>query len=277
MAVSLVCFTGNALLLKHLASAHDASPWLALLYRAVIGFIVMWLLFSRQQGVLNIRRAATHRLLISRGILGALGTAAYYITVPPLGPGKATLIGNTWVIWSAVMAMLVLKERLVSRQIIGIATAIGGLSLLTGADHHLFDAGHVVWEVIAVAGALLAAATVVVIRQLTRTDSSATIFSSQCIYTALLALPVVIANQHHASWLASGLLILAASCAAIGQLAMTEGFRHLPVTVGGAFQVVLPLIITLGSVALFAEPFTLAQAAGAGLILLGGYLTVAMR
>ena len=55
---------------------------------------------------------------------------------------------------------------------------------------------------------------------------------------------------------------------------MTEGFRHLPVAVGGAFQVLLPLTISLGSVALFGETFTTGQIGGALLILAGCFLAV---
>lgn len=284
MLLSLGCFTGNALLLKHLGSEHGVSPWLALLFRAVVGIGIVCIVFpprithreTAARSALDLRRAATSRMLVSRGVLGAFGTAAYYVTLPVLGAGKATLIGNTWVIWSALMAVFMLKEHLVARQLLGIVIAIGGLVMLTGIDHHSVG-GQGVHELIAISGALIAAATVVVIRQLTRTESSATIFASQCIYTALLALPMVIGGGWNASLIQMILLVIAATAAGIGQIAMTEGFRHLPVTTGGAFQVALPLCITLGSIALFNEPFTLPQAAGAALIIIGGYQTVGRK
>ena len=284
MVVSLGCFTTNALLLKHLGSTHGVSAWLALLFRAVVGFGIVCVFFPPRasndpraaRGMLNLRRAATGRGLVSRGVLGAFGTAAYYITLPVLGAGKATLIGNTWVIWSGLMAVFILKEHLVARQIAGIVIAISGLVLLTGVDHHQVS-GQGAYEFIAIAGAFIAAATVVVIRQLTRTESSATIFASQCIYTALLALPFVIMSGLDVSAAQSLLLALAAVAAGIGQLAMTEGFRHLPVTTGGAFQVALPLCITICSIALFDETFSLPQAAGAALIILGGYQAIGAR
>ena len=284
MVLSLVCFTGNALLLKHLGSSPEASPWHALLFRAGVGLVMVCVVFRPrgrpiqpgQISSLDLRRAAFHRMLISRGVLGAWGTAAYYLTLPVLGAGKATLIGNTWVIWSALMAVFMLKEHLVRRQIFGILIAICGLVLLTGFEHHEAE-NHVIDEWIAMSGAVVAAATVVVIRQLTRTESSATIFASQCIYTGLFALPFVLIRGWHLSLTQSTLLTTAAVAAGVGQLAMTEGFRHLPITTGGAFQVALPLCITLGSIALFGESFTLAQAAGAALILFGGYRTIGAR
>lgn len=284
MLVSLACFTGNALLLKYLGSSAAVSPWHALFFRAAVGLAMVWIIFrprdaparDHQIPSLNLRRAAFNRMLISRGVLGAWGTAAYYLTLPVLGAGKATLIGNTWVIWSALMAAFMLKEHLIRRQLFGILIAICGLVLLTGFEHHGTE-NHVMDEWIALSGAVVAAATVVVIRQLTRTESSATIFASQCIYTGLFALPFVAIRGWQLSLSQSSLLATAAVAAGVGQLSMTEGFRHLPITTGGAFQVALPLCITLGGIALFGETFSLAQAAGAALILIGGYRTIGAR
>ena len=119
-----------------------------------------------------------------------------------------------------------------------------------------------------VSGALVAACVVVVIRQLTRTETSGTIFASQCLYAALLALPFCLYLPLPGT-ADIGLLTLAAVLAAVGQIGMTEGFRFLPVSVGGAFQMLLPLLITAGGCLLFAETFSLMQSLGAGLILAG--------
>ena len=116
---------------------------------------------------------------------------------------------------------------------------------------------------------------VVVIRQLTRTETSATIFASQCVYGLLLGVPIALANFTSLGWIDVGLLAAAAVCATFGQLAMTEGFRFLSVAAGGAFQVLVPVIITLSSISLFAEPFSTPQAIGAVLVLWGSFQTVA--
>jgi drug/metabolite transporter (DMT)-like permease len=121
---------------------------------------------------------------------------------------------------------------------------------------------------------LLAAAVVVVIRQLTRTDSSATIYASQCVYGLLIALPFALRHLPHLSGTDYSLLVLAALCASAGQLAMTEGFRFLTVAAGGAFQVMVPLIISLGGVAFFGEHFTGLQVLGGVLILSGSFVAV---
>lgn len=272
MLLSLACFSGNALLLKDLSSHRHVDPWMSMTFRAAVGLLVTVILFA-PAGSLKLRRSFQSWLLASRGVLGALGTAAYYTTIGPLGAGKATLIGNTWTIFAAIMAAFVLHERLGLVKLFGILLALTGLSLLTGlAPGTMAHFGH--HEMIALVGAVLAAAVVVVIRQLTRTESSATIFSSQCIYALLLSLPLAAANFVSLNVTDVLLLTAAALCASIGQLAMTEGFRFLSVAAGGAFQMMVPVVISFASITLFAEPFTFAQAAGGVLVLWGCYHTV---
>ena len=272
MLVSLTCFTGNALLLKDLSSHRHIDPWMSLCFRSVIGLVMTIVLFA-PAGSLKLRRSFQSWLLASRGVLGARGTAAYYTTIGPLGAGKATLIGNTWTIFAAIMAAFVLHEKLGVVKLMGILLALTGLCLLTGmAPGTMAQFGH--HELVALIGAVLAAAVVVVIRQLTRTETSATIFSSQCIYALLLSLPLAAAHFTSLNTMDVVLLVAAALCASIGQLAMTEGFRFLSVAAGGAFQMTVPVLISLASILLFAESFSFAQALGGLLVLWGSYHTV---
>jgi drug/metabolite transporter (DMT)-like permease len=272
MLASLGSFTGNALLIKHCTTDRHIDPWLAMAFRFAVGFLVTWILFGHSGG-LQARRVFLNRLLASRGVMGAFGTAAYYFSIGPLGAGKATLIGNTWTVWAAVIATTVLHERLGVVKFVGILVALVGLGLLTDiSPDSLTRDGR--WELISLGGAILAALVIVVIRQLTRTETSATIFASQCLYGLLLALPFAIRHVGQLSATDYLLVIAAALCAGMGQLSMTEGFRFLTVAAGGAFQMAVPLLISLGGVFFFEEHFTLAQAAGGFLIVAGSFQTV---
>lgn len=272
MLLSITCFTGNSLLIKHCSSVRHIDPWLTMSFRFAFGLLMTVAIFAPSRS-LNIRRSFLSWLLASRGVMGALATAAYYASVGPLGAGKATLIGNTWCVWAAVMAAIMLHERLGWMKVLGIAIAIAGLGLLTDiSPASLAQDGK--WEAISLGGAILAALVVVVIRQLTKTETSATIFASQCIYGLLLALPFAAHNIVQLTGVDCALLTVAAFCAAVGQIGMTEGFRFLTVAVGGAFQITLPLVISIGGILLFDEHFTLVQAIGGGLILAGSFQTV---
>lgn len=272
MMLSLACFTGNSLLIKYCSTDRHIDPWMSVSVRFGVGLVMTICMFA-PSGTLNLQRSFSSWLLASRGVLGALSTAALYLSIGPLGVGKAMLIGNTWCVWAAILAAMVLHERLGLMKLFGIVIAIGGLGLLTDiSPGSLAHNGK--WEAISLVGAVLAAMVVVVIRQLTRTETSATIFASQCIYGLLLAIPFAFSHIIHLSAMDYAIMIAAGLCAGVGQLAMTEGFRFLTVAAGGAFQITLPLVISVGGIFFFDEHFTFMQAMGGLLILAGSFQTV---
>lgn len=275
MIGSLVFFTINALLLKHLSTNVGISPWVTLAFRATIGLLVVRIGFSAS-GSVDFLRAATNKWLVARGLFGVFGSVAYYFTVPPLGAGKATLISNFYVVLAAVMAAIFLNERITPSKIAGNVIACFGLVLLLGVrPEELLQVGFYEW--LALFGALMSAATVVVIRQLTQTESSAMIYTTQCLYILAASLPMAIYVRPQLTIGHIALLMLAGVSATFGQLAMTDGFRYLTVSVGGAFQVLAPMLISFGSVLCFAEAFSVPQMIGAALILVGCYGVVALK
>lgn len=275
MLLSIAFFSANSLTLKHLSQL-NVSPWVALLLRASIGMLVVLTIFRTRSNI-DVRRALTDRLLVGRGLFGVFGTIAYYFTVAELGAGKATLISNTYVVIAALMAAWLLKESFGFGKLAGNALALCGLTLLIASPADLKIFGW--YEALAVFGALMAAGTVIIIRELTRTESTAMIYTSQCLFVLLGCLPFAIGELGRASigWQGWVWLILAGTSATIGQLAMTEGFRHLTVAVGGAFQICVPVVISIGGVWLFHEQFTNGQIIGAILILAGCYWVMVIR
>lgn len=269
MLLSIVFFSINSLTLKHLDQS-NISPWVALLFRAGVGLLLVTLLF-RASGQISFRRATTDRMLAYRGLLGVLGTIAYYFTIPALGPGKATLISNTYVVISALMAVWFLNESFSAGKLVGNLLAFLGLALLIATPAQLMHFGW--YEVLAVFGAFMAAGTIIVIRKLTLTESTAMIYTSQCVYVLIGALPLAVVELLRTSMDMSGItaLVVAGVTATFGQLAMTEGFRHLSVAVGGVFQICVSVVIAIGGVVIFGETFTGAQVVGAVLILGGCY------
>ncbi len=275
MLMSIIFFSVNSLTLKYLSQA-DISPWVALLFRAIVGMLLVVAMFGLG-GQVSFRRAVTDRMLAYRGLLGVLGTIAYYLTIPELGPGKATLINNTYVVISALMAAWFLQEAFSTGKLVGNALAFVGLALLIATPAQLVLFGW--YESLAVFGALMAAGTVIVIRKLTLTESTAMIYTSQCVFVLIGSLPFAVYELQRIQLDYSSLLglVLAGVSATFGQLAMTEGFRHLTVAVGGAFQVCVPVVIAMGGVMLFGEVFTNAQAIGAVLIVGGCYWVMVVR
>lgn len=289
MVMSLLCFTANTLLLKYLGADRKIDPSVALLFRAVIGgAIVLTLMRGRRPP----RLAPIFRdpLLIWRGILGIVGTAAYYWTIPALGAGKASLLGTTYVLFGAVFAAWFLREHLSARKIAWLLVAFAGAALLTGirgstgdGDAHgtaasIADPGstNFFYEGLAIIGAIAAAGTIVLIRHLTTKHAIATIFLAQCAWIGVAATPFALRHFGSLSGHDYVLLGFAALCAGYGQLAMNEGYRLLSVAAGSSVQMALPVMAATGGILLFGESYTLLQIAGVCLILTGSW-QVAVR
>ncbi len=277
MLLSVCGFTINTLLLKYFSSAErEISSMLPLLFRAGIGgFIVI--VFFRGRRPTRVRSVFTEKKLVMRGFSGLLGTAAYYWTVPLLGAGKATLFCNTYVIFAAIIAALCLGESLTKRRFAWLSLAFAGIVLLAGPSAH-GDRFHIgLPEIVAILGALTAAWSVILVRQLVVDHSISTIFLAQCVW---IFLPCALLTAHELPGLTGvewALLIFAATMATFGQLMMNEGYRCLTVASGASLQMLWPVMTALGGLTLFDERFAPLQIVGAVLILFGTWRVSARR
>ena len=264
MLLSAACFTANVLLVRALGTMETANIWLVSCTRFVVGLgmiaAVYWAEF--QPGHLFRRRK-----LIERGLVGGIGVYLTYLTVVKLGAGRATFIGNTYVIWGALLAAWMLREKLRPSVLVGGVAALAGIGLLTNVFSTRAHPG--VFDLLAVAAALLSAYVVVTIRQLHDTEHTSTIFAAQCVFGLLICSVPAVLTYHPLSAGAWAVMLLVGLTAGAGQLTMTRAFRDLPVAEGSLIQMLVPLGIALGGMAFFAERFALHEVIGAALILSG--------
>jgi drug/metabolite transporter (DMT)-like permease len=272
MLGSAAAFIANVLIIRGIGTLETVNVWLISCARFVVGLAVVALAYRREWEPSHLLR---NRKLAARGLVGGLGVAGFYATVVHLGAGRATFINNTYLIWGALLAVFLLRERLGAVLVAGGAAALGGLGLLTGA----FAAGATVsgYDLLAIATAIASGYVVVTIRQLHATEHSATIFSAQCVYGLLICAIPALLHLQALNPLVWTLLVVASVCAGVGQILMTLGFRNLSVAEGSLLQMIVPLGIAAGEVAFFAERFTAIETIGAALILAGCALPALRR
>lgn len=272
MLGSAAAFTANVLLIRALGEVQFVNVWLVSTVRFATGLALLLLFYRRD---LQMARLFTHSKLAVRGIVGSAGVYTFYLTVVHLGAGRATFINNTYVIFGALLAVVMLGERFRAPLAFGSVAALTGLALLTnafgrGAPTNLYD-------LLAVATALGSAYIVITIRQLHATEHTATIFAAQCVYGLLLcAIPAAL-HPEPVTPLAWAVMLLAGGFAAAGQIAMTRAFRDLPVAEGSLLQMLVPLGIAIGGVIFFHEHFATHEVIGAALILAGTAFTAWRR
>jgi drug/metabolite transporter (DMT)-like permease len=97
------------------------------LVRAVVTLALSWIALRRAG--LTVAGPATGRLLL-RGALGCLGLTCFYHSLVTLPLGEATLIQYTNPVFAAVLAALVLHERVGAREIASLAASLVGVALV---------------------------------------------------------------------------------------------------------------------------------------------------
>jgi len=206
--------------------------------------------------------------VIIRGLLGAIGVSFFYITIIELGAARAVVINLTYPIFAALLAAVFLKESLSVKKLFWIVTGFLGLVIFLAPK--ALHSGIGSYDLLAIAGAITAAAVVVLIRDLHKSEHGSTIFASQAVYCGILALPLTLTKE--ASWdlSASGFLFLtlAGFVVAAGQLTMTFAYRHLEVSKGASLQLLLPIATGIGAWIFFDETFGLIELLGAALTLI---------
>jgi drug/metabolite transporter (DMT)-like permease len=264
MLLAAACFVANVLIIRALGRT-GAEVWVISGLRFAAGLGLCLVFHCR---TLDVVALATKPRLILRGLVGGAATYGFYLTVVHLGAGRATLLNNSYVIFSALLAVAMLGEPFRRPLALGAVAALTGLGLLTGAAFGFTRVGS--YDAVALIVALASAWIVVAIRQLHHEGvSTATIFASQCVYGLVLCAPFLLANT---TWpepaLCAG-LVLGGCCAGAGQLAMTSAYRHLAVGEGALLQTLVPLGIAAGGVIFFGERLGVPEIAG-GLLIVAG-------
>lgn len=271
MLASTVCFTANVLLIRGLGRFESVNVWLVSCVRFLAGMVVVLALYRED---FQFTRLFTQRKLMLRGLVGGASVYGYYLTVVELGAGRATFINNTYVISGALLAVWILGERFSAALALGSGAALAGLALLTNAFGT--GAGITAYDLLGVVTAFASAYVVITIRQLHATEHTSTIFAAQCVYGLLLCGAPALLHLQSVSLPAAAMMSGAGVCAALGQIAMTHGFRDLPVAEGSLLQMLVPLGIAVGGAVIFGETFSAQELTGAALIL-GGTLFTALR
>lgn len=266
MLLSIIFFTVNTLAVRALALALPAcNGWEVTLFRGIAGTIVVVSLYS-QAGKLRLKSLIDRPKIIVRGILGAIGVAFYYITVIELGAARAVVINLTYPIFAAVLARVFLKESLTGQKLFWITA--GFLGLIVFLSPKAINTGMSAYDLMAIAGAIIAAAVVVLIRNLHRSEHGATIFASQAVFCTILAIPFAKGAGGGIPLSGIILLLLAGFIVAAGQLTMTFAYRHLEVSKGASLQLLLPIATGIGAWIFFNETLGAIELTGAALTLL---------
>ena len=220
-----------------------------------------------------------HMLLLARGVVGALALICVYYAVITLPLAEATLLQYMHPVFTALLALLLLNERIHLSTVICILLSIAGLVIMV--EPGIFKGASPVlpWFNVSVAlvGAFGSGVAYVLVRRLSpHEDASVIIF-----YFPLIALPlsvILLGDQFVMPDKASlGLLLLVGIFTQIGQLGLTHAMRYETAGKAAAYSYVQVIFAVFLGWLVFAEMPSLWTWIGGGLIVSGALLNLARR
>lgn len=263
MLTSSILFCLMAVLIKY---ASGIDSYKITLFRFIIGLALLGTaaMFGK------IKLTFIHGpFLFLRGFIGSIAVFIFYLSIPKLGLGKATVIGYCFPIFAAVFSHIFLKEKLTVIKAAAILTAFIGIYLLTanGIAGPSWAAAFGKYELLAVFGAVLGGIAVVLIKKLHDTDSSYAIFFAQCaIGLWLLIVPATVVPSD-IGYTAVALLLSIGVTATVGQLLMTQGYNYVSVATGSLLGMLTPVLNYVIGVMIFHELISLRSIIGSGVII----------
>lgn len=187
MAYSAFWFSIMSLLVK-LAGRRLPSMEIVLV-RAAVTLVLSWALLRRAR---LSPWGGRHGLLAVRGVVGFLSLTCFYFGIVHLPLAEATLIQYTNPVFAALLAAVLLHERVTPRHAVGVVASLAGVVLVTrpaflfGAHAAPLDAR---WAGIAFFGAIFSALVYVIVRMLRDTDHPLVVVFWFPLLTVPLALP----------------------------------------------------------------------------------------
>ncbi len=264
MLASVFLFATNTLLVRAVAlHVPAANGWVAIVFRGGVGTIVVFAIFGWGRGLVPARLFSS-RLVLMRGIIGALATIAFYVTIVKLGAARAVILNLTYPIFATIIAAVWLKEKIKRAAMLWMLVGFLGLVFFLSDEGKLLRPS--AYDFLALAGALGAGWVVVIIRKLRHTEHPATIYASQSVFSLLIAAPTaghILELPQFAWWgLVGGAVVVTAA-----QLIMTRAYQFMSVSRGSSLQMLLPIVTAIGAWLCFGESFHTRE-------ILGGLITL---
>jgi len=214
------------------------------------------------------------RLVVIAAFGGPIFLASMNLAVAGVGATIASFVAGLYAVLAAVLAPLVLGERLTWRVLAGFLCALGGTALLAELDPTAASAGGMAWG-------LLAATSFALYLLLSRRWSARYRLEGSTVGLANVTLTVVVlgggvlatdAATIVPSSFAPGAvvaLLWLATVAALGPVLTVAAVRRIPAARSAAFLLLNPVTATILAAILLGERPSPLQLAGGGLVLFG--------
>ena len=221
-------------------------------------------------------------LLITRGAVGAVGLFFVYYSVTTLPLAEATILQYLHPVFTAILAVIFLKETVQRSTLICIVLSLIGLSIMVSPNVNVGELSQGMpysWFSIGagVLGAFISAVAYIIIKKLTKTeDSSVIVF-----YFPFVAFPismVLLGNNFVMPTLpVVGLLVLVGIFTQVGQIGLTKALHSADANKATSYAYVQIIFSILIGWVYFSEVPIVTTLLGGSLVVVGALINVAWK
>jgi len=272
MLAAALGFSVMSLLVK-VASASFPTMELVFARSGFIALLVYGALRRDGVSVLGVDR----QTLLARGVVGAVALSLFYFGIGRLPLGDAVTIQYTTPVWTALMAALLLGERLRPLVFVGALLSLAGVALVAKPSV-LFGAGMALdgWGVAAVAtAAVLSGLAYTFVRKLRQTDRPLVIIFYLSWIGAVGSLPFALGGGWAMPTGWEWLLLLGIGLAThVGQVGLTKGMARLEAGTASAIGYLQVVLAFLWGAVFLGDAIDGVSLAGAALVVSSVLLVV---
>lgn len=256
-----------------LVSSYHIPVFEIIAARALISLLISYVDIKRKRiAVLG----SNKMLLFTRGTVGSLALLCIYYSVTVMPLAEATILQYLHPVFTAALAVFLLKERLQFSTVVCIVFCLSGLLVMVSPNIATDTVtAYPIWGIIAaVVGSFGSAIAYIIVKKLSRVeDSSVIIF-----YFPLVALPLslillgddfVMPNME--SFI---LLVFVGLFTQIGQVGMTKAMQYEVASKVTAYSYIQVVFAMVFGILLFSEVPSVFTLVGGGLILTGAFINV---
>jgi drug/metabolite transporter (DMT)-like permease len=271
---SIFAFTLMGAIVRHLTQTAPLGE--VVFARSFVALIPLLLMLAWQRQLTTALRTKNPIAHVTRSVTGAVAMFLNFAALAFLPLAEATAIGFATPLFTVALSALLLGEVVRARRWSAVAAGFIGVLVmiypnLGGATR---GAGTALGVLFAIAGAFAVAIAMTQVRHLSRTETTASLvfyFSIVCSLCGLATIPWgwIVPTHAELAWMvAMGIL------GGVGQLLITESYRHAPASVVAPFAYTgMPYSILIGYV-WFAEVPEVIVLVGAAIVIAAGLFVI---
>lgn len=216
-------------------------------------------------GRINLR-SSRKLLLVARGVFGGGAIILYFLALQNGTVTHGTILNNTYPIFAAVVAAVLLKEKMKWSVGLCLVTTWIGLGMLIHPEPGLFRFS----DFLALCSGILGGIAVTIVRQLRRDGESAwSIFFYLSLFGWLASLMIALKDWVAPEPFAWVYMLLAAGLGMVAQVMMTSAYKYCQTAVGGILSMTTMVFSTFFGLTFLGERLLRIEAVGAVVVVLG--------